>query len=68
MFFRMWDLLYLKGRIQVFNEKWGQDSGLKLCEVPQICSRIMDCRRIKLGMTGLRNPIGHSHVVIWSYN
>lgn len=34
MFFRMWDLLYLKGRIQVFNEKWGQDSGLKLCEVP----------------------------------
>ena len=35
MFFRMWDLLYLKGRIQVFNEKWGQDSGLKLCEVPQ---------------------------------
>lgn len=46
MFFGIWDLLYLKGRIQVVNEKWGQDSGLKLFRVLKIGFRIMDCTEI----------------------
>lgn len=42
MFFGMWDWLYLKGRIQVFNEKWGQDSGQNLCGVAE--NRLQDNR------------------------
>ena len=67
MFFGMWDWLYLKGRIRVFNEKWGQDSGQNLCGVAE--NRLQDNRLHKnlIGNDKIEEPYwgpSCSHVVI----
>ena len=66
MFFGVWDWLYLKGRIQVFNEKWGQDSGQNLCGVAE--NRLQDNRLHKnlIGNDKIEEPYwgpSCSHVV-----
>lgn len=66
MCFGMWDWLYLKGRIQVFNEKWGHDSGQNLCGVAE--NRLQDNRLHKnlIGNDKIEEPYwgpSCSHVV-----